>query len=84
MGERDVLVGEHNVRTIAKIVPALKLVKLPCSHLVLQCQPRAAAIAIGEFMASRQAELREYRSTEPAPKNTPSVSIKSAQDGVDI
>jgi pimeloyl-[acyl-carrier protein] methyl ester esterase len=49
-GESDALVREDSAREVAALAPEFELVKLPCSHLVLQCEPRAASKAIRQFV----------------------------------
>ncbi len=53
-GERDPLIGKHNAREISQLTAAFTLRSLPCSHLVLQSEPRAAAQAIADFMTQEQ------------------------------
>jgi pimeloyl-[acyl-carrier protein] methyl ester esterase len=50
-GDYDFVVPHRNAREIQAIQPAVQLVSLPTSHLVMQTQPERAARAIAEFLS---------------------------------
>lgn len=49
-GSRDLVVPGRNLREIRELLPALQTATLDAPHMVLQCQPAAAAQAVAEFV----------------------------------
>lgn len=49
-GSRDLVVPGRNLREIRELLPALQAATLDAPHMVLQCQPAAAAQAVAHFV----------------------------------
>lgn len=51
-GDRDVVVGPHNLEAILAVTPSVEVARIPSPHMILQIEPAAAAVAIEGFLAA--------------------------------
>lgn len=51
-GERDIVVGRHNLEAIRAVVPPVEVARISSPHMILQIAPAEAAASIAKFLAS--------------------------------